>query len=138
MLIASEDFTNQGLFEVYHDAQVEVEMDDDGNIRIVYDGVKLRASFDSDRNFLFINCWWSLKPGFNRAKVLEFCNRFNDRLVMVRCSYPERLGAASSIYLDYVAVTDGGVTTEEILKATSRFVGVVSVIREHDVDCLLA
>jgi hypothetical protein len=70
-------------------------------------------------------------------QMLELCNRFNDRLVMVRACIPDG-SSRPGIYFDHYTITEGGITGEEIVALTRRFIKIVADgIRQFDTDDII-
>lgn len=137
MLIDKNDFNNQSLYEVYKNAYMSPEQADDGDIRLNVDDINMRARALEDRPFLVLSTGFGLKEDATREQVLEFCNRLNDKMIMIRCCYPEGV-AEPMIYIDHFTMTEGGITGEEIVALTHRFVKVIrDGFSDHDTDGII-
>ena len=134
MLIEKNDFNDQTLYEVYKNAYMSPEQDDDGRVRLVVDNVHLSARAMADKPFLALSTSFGLKPEATRMQSLELANRINDKMIMVRCSIPET-EKDPFIWIDHFTMTEGGITGEEIVALTRRFVKVIlDGFRELDTE----
>lgn len=138
MLIAKEELNNQKVLEVYQSAFMEAEMDDDGELKVVVDGFKLYANVMPDRPFFVLRTMFTVKPEAQRSQILELCNRLNDHMIMIRACLPES-ATHPMLYIDHFTMTEGGITAEEIVAATRRFMSVVADgVTEYDTEDILA
>lgn len=136
-LISKDEFTGEKLLEIYKQAYYDANLGSDGSIVLVIDGLRVIAKVESAPRFLMtLACGITVKPQATRQQVLEFCNRINDKLIMVRACYPE---AASTpvLWLDHCIDTEAGVTAEEMIDETRRFVKIIPSIPPHDTEGLL-
>jgi len=135
MLIERDDLTNEKILEIYKAAFIEAEMDDDGVVVVTIEGIHLRARVLDERPFFALSAGFGLKDGADRMQALEMANRFNDKLIMVRCSIPEDDEVFA--YFDHFTMTEGGISAEEIVRVTQRFARIIrDGITEYDADGL--
>ncbi|TLM76823.1 MAG: hypothetical protein FDZ70_06080 [Actinobacteria bacterium] len=136
--ISKEELNNQKLLEVYKSAYMEAEMDDDGEIKCVVDGFRLYANVMPDRPFFVLRTMFTIKPEAQRAQILELCNRLNDHMIMIRCCLPDA-APHPTLYIDHFTMTEGGISGEEIVGVTRRFMKVITDgISEYDTDDIMA
>lgn len=137
-LIDKDELNNQKVLEIYKNAYMDAEMDDDGEIKCVVDGFKLYANVMEDRPFFVLRTMFTIKPEAGRMQVLELCNRLNDHMIMIRCCLPEN-APNPMLYIDHFTMTEGGISGEEIVMATRRFMKVITDgIGEYDIDHIMA
>ena len=115
---------------------MDADMDDDGEIRLVLDGAKVFGDVDAERSLFILKAVWSVQAAASRNQVLELCNRVNDGLIMIRCSLPE-VFEEPALFVDFTIDTKGGITGEEIVDATRRFVKLCQGIGRLDEDEIL-
>ena len=134
MLIEKDAFNDAALFEIYKNAYMQPAQDDDGHVRLVVEGVNMSARALPDRPFFVLSTGFMLKPEATRLQSLELCNRVNDHMVMIRCCIPDAADRPV-FYIDHFTMTEGGITGEEIVAATHRFVKVIKDgFSEYDTD----
>jgi len=91
---------------------------EDERVALNIDDVRVRASVDRERRLFDLLSIWQVEPSASQTQVLEFCNRVNATLILVRVYYV----AEHSVFVaDHATVTEGGITGEEIVKATRQF-----------------
>jgi hypothetical protein len=105
-------------------------------VTVVLDGIKILVTADTPRSVLRLVALFGVKPGVNRYQMLELANRINDRLIMLRASYPTAL-PMPSLMLDHYLVTEAGLSGLEIVDETRRFRTVVASIPPLDVENIL-
>lgn len=130
MLISKADFNDQKVFEIFQAAYMDVKMDDDGDVIAMIDGIRVRALAAKDRPFFIVSGMYAAKEGTTREQLLELANRFNDQMIMVRCSIPKI--ERPMVYFDHFTMTEGGITAEEIVRVTQRF---AKIMREGIQSC---
>lgn len=136
MLIEKDAFNDQTLLEVYKNAYMQPTQDDDGRVKLHIDGINMSARAMPDRPFFVLSTGFGLKDSATRIQSLELCNRVNDNMIMIRCCIPE--GVDDVIYIDHFTMTEGGITGEEIVAATRRFVKVIrDGFSEYDTDDII-
>ncbi|HEU0305192.1 MAG TPA: YbjN domain-containing protein [Gaiellaceae bacterium] len=136
-VISKEALTTERLLEIYKHAYMDAQIDSDGDVALTIDGFKLFAKVEPEPKFMTaIRCGFSLKPEATREQVLELCNRINDRLILIRASYPEA-APAPMLWLDHYTDTEAGLTAEEVVDLTRRFVTVFASIPPLDTDSIM-
>ena len=136
-LISKEELTTEKLLDIYRRAYMDAELDTDGDIKLRVEGINVFAKVEpAPRYMMRLYCGFGLKPHATRPQILEFCNRINDKLIMVRAYYPES-APMPVLFLDHYLDTEAGVTAEEIVDETRRFVKVFVSIPPLDTDGIL-
>jgi hypothetical protein len=124
MFIAKADLTNQKVFDIYQAAFMEPEMNDNGEVRLRVNGLAIWAEV-SDKGFFVLKTGFPLKEEATREQAVDLANAINDGMVMVRCCVPAKAPAAF-IWFDHWTMLEGGISAEEIVAATWRFVRVLA------------
>jgi len=138
MLIAKEELNNAKIFEVFDNAFMNPEMDSDGEIKVMIDGFKVFAQAMPDRPFFVLRAMFGMKDGTSKQLALELANRLNDHMIMIRCCIPDAL-PTPSLYIDHFTMTEGGITAEEIIGVTRRFMKVIEDgVGQYDTDHIMS
>lgn len=137
MLIKTDEFGSQVLYGIYRDAHMEPTVDDDGDLLLRVDGLRICVTAMPDRPFLVLRAGFKLKPTAQREECLELANRLNDNMVLIRCCIPTP-AATPVLFIDHFTMTVGGITGEEVVAVTRRFCRVIGDgLREYDTDHLV-
>ena len=124
MLIGKDELNNAKIFEVYNNAYMNPEMDTDGEIKVMIDGFKVFAQALADRPFFVLRAMFGIKPEATRQQALELANHLNDHMIMIRCCIPDAIDRPS-LYIDHFTMTEGGISAEEMIAVTRRFMKVI-------------
>lgn len=135
MLIPADQFNNQKILEIYKAAYIDAQMDDDGDVCATVDGIKFIARTLDDRPFFVISALFGSRPDATREQLLEFANRINYETILVRCCIPNL--SPPAVYFDHYTMTAGGITGEEVIRVSQRFVKVIQDTSSLDTDNLL-
>lgn len=103
-------------------------IDDDGDVRMVIDGMKYYLKLDGNRNY--ITMIWAFDGdglGLSRAEKLDLCNKFYDGKIIVRF----RVTDGDDFYADYFLPFEGGLNALNLTDAFQRFVSVVTAFRKE-------
>lgn len=122
MLIDEASFNNQSVLDVYKSAYMDAAMQDDGEVKVDVDGIKVFASVDQPRALFIVRALFGVRPGSARTDVLEFVNGANLGLIMIRCYVTNETNV---IVFDHTTDTKGGISGEEIIDVTRRFATLV-------------
>jgi hypothetical protein len=134
-VIRSDELSGPKLLEIFRNAYLEGELDQDGDVRLTLDGIKVLVTADVSRKLLHFISIFGVKPAATRHQVLELCNRINDRLILIRAAYPSAL-PSPAVMLDHYVVTEAGVTAVEIVDDVRRFrtvIGSVPPLNTEDI-----
>jgi len=124
MLIEKNDINNQALLGVFRSAYIDASMDDDGELEVDLDGMRIFVDVSKDKGFLMLRSMYGLKDDTLRTQALELCNRLNDKMVMVRFCCPAAVDHLI-LYADHFTVLEGGITGQEIVSLIRRFHSVI-------------
>jgi hypothetical protein len=121
---------------VFDAAFIEARVDPDGDC-IVDDDLTLVVSADPAKELLKLYAFFPSSG--TREQALEFCNRFNERLIMVRAQVRESQKAAGqwTVIFDYdrLVFEDERIEARTIVKTVRRFQAIVrNGIARYDED----
>jgi len=135
-VISNEELSGHKLLEIFKNAYMDAELDQDGDVRLTLDGIKVLVTVDQSRKLIHFISIFGVKPSATRQQVLELCNRINDRLILIRAAYPSALPSAA-VMLDHYVVTEAGVTGVEIVDDARRFRTVISSVPPLNTESIL-
>ena len=123
MLISPDELTYEVVFDVYRNAYMSPELDrEDEQVTLEIDDVRVRASVDRERRLFNLLSVWGVEASASERQILDFCNSVNATLILIRVYY---VAEHSAFVADHATVTEGGITGEEIVKATRQFAAVL-------------
>jgi Putative bacterial sensory transduction regulator len=134
-IISKDEFTTAKLLEIYNQAYMDADIDEDGEIKLELDGFRLFAAVDSNRGEMRLFSIFALTPESSPQPCLELCNRINGDLVMIRATL--LTGPPPRLFLDHYLLTQGGVTGRGIVDTTRRFRSLIDAIVPLDTENLL-
>ena len=120
-LLAPENVTVQELHKFFKAALFDAEFDKDGDLLIKDGGMKTFVLVDKDRQSITFISVWPLKASVSELAKLQFLNRLNDKLIMVRFCMPR----PTTLWCDYVLQYGGGVTPFMVVNSYRTFAKVV-------------
>lgn len=136
-VITREEITIPKLQEVYSRAFMSPEIANDGDIKLVLDGIKIFVKVEAEKRILRFYALFGTKPGTTRQQVLELSNRINDGLVMLRACCPAAL-STPALWLDHDLDIESGMTAEDIVSETRRFRTVIVAMAGMDTENILS
>ena len=137
MLIPVEQLSNQKIYDVYRAAFMDPTIDEDGDVKVTIDGVRVFVRFDGDRRMLSMFAIFGLKPTATRHQALELANRFNDQLILVRCCV--NTGSRGMyVYLDHWTPVYDGISPEALVTFIRRFKSVAADVGTQDQEDILS
>jgi hypothetical protein len=124
---------------VFDAAFIEARVDGDGDC-IVVDDLTLVVSADPEKELLKLYAFFPSSG--TREQALEFCNRFNERLIMVRAQVRQSQKAAGqwTVIFDYdrLVFEDERIEARTIVKTARRFQAIVrNGIARYDEEGIL-
>ncbi len=132
-LIQTDDVSAEALKQLFEDAYMEVSLDSDGDVRIK-DGYTCFLKPDTDKRLVVLYAIFGAKPEAELAAKLEYANRVNDQVKVVRTS----VMADGRFYFDYYIPVEGGITKKAIVLATRRFLGTLESAMRQDTGDVVA
>lgn len=135
--ISQDELDNQKVYDVYSSAFMDPSIDADGDVYVRVDSVRIYVKADQKRNALQMFSIFGLEEAATRTQALELANRFNDRLIMVRCTVNE--GPSNLVlYMDFWMPSYDGITAETLVRLTRRFASIAGEVIEHDFDKIIS
>jgi len=123
LLTELDGATLKGIFDA---AYVDCRVDDDGDC-IVRDDITVVTAADPAKDTL--KCYAFFPTSGTREQALEFCNRFNMRMVVVRAQLPDQPDSDGqwTVIFDYdrLVFEDERIEARTIVKTVRRFEAIV-------------
>jgi hypothetical protein len=132
-ILRPQDVSAARLKALFDDANVEAWIDEDGNLH-VKETYNCALRPDPDGKLIAISAAFGVAEGSSRATQMEFANRVNDQVKVVRAS----LTADGRYFLDYYIPIDGGTTGRAVVSATRRFFACVEAAIARDTENVVA
>ncbi len=95
----------------------EVVIDEDGDLKVVAEDVKIFLKLDAEKKLIFVYAAWHLKESAMEIEKLTLVNRLNDQLLFVRFSMPN----ANTLFADYNISYRGGITGAQLEHTLEMF-----------------
>ena len=124
-MLRPEDLSDQLLEAIFEPTDLETRRDDDGDL-VVTRGVSCYVMPTAENERIMLMTFVGMKEGVDRAEKLEFVNRVNNDMSVVRGHVNER----ESVVFDYHIPVRGGISGEAIVEATRFFLLVIA----HAID----
>jgi hypothetical protein len=123
------DVKSETLKQLFDDAYMEVAVDSDGDI-MIKDKYSCFIRPDADGKMIVAYAIFGANPAAAQAGKLEFVNRVNDSVKLIRAS----VMTDGRYFLDYYIPVDGGVTKRAIVMAAKRFLSCIDAAMAQDTD----
>ena len=137
-VISKDELTTARLMEIYQSAYFNASADPDGDVRLNVHGITMFTSVDPNRALLRLWLGLPVKPKATRQQLIEFCNRINDGLVLIRACVPASFEPQLMLLLDHYLDTNAGVTALEVIDETRRVRLVLNSLPPLDTDGVLS
>lgn len=132
-LLLPQDVNSALLKQLFDDAYMETSVDSDGDVRIKERySCFLRA--DPDGRLIALYAIFGANAGAPLPAKLEFVNRVNDQVKLIRAS----VMSDGRFFLDYYIPVDGGVTKKAIVLAARRFLSCIEAAMGQDTGNVVA
>jgi hypothetical protein len=128
-LMQPQDVNSEALKQLFEDAYMEVSVDSDGDVRIK-DKYSCFIRPDTDGKMIVAYAIFGANPGASQPGKLDFVNRVNDQVKVIRAS----VMSDGRYFLDYYIPVDGGVTKRAIVMAAKRFLSCIDAAMTQDTD----
>ena len=126
-LVTPDNLSRELLAEVFEAAYLDVSYDSDGDL-VVRDGFRIFVLPAKHKRWIKLWALFRSKEGAGHLAKLQFANRVNDELVIVRAAVN---GSGGFSFEHYIHV-DGGISRKNIVMATKMFMSCVSSVGEKD------
>jgi hypothetical protein len=126
-LLLPQDANSATLKQLFDDAYMETTVDTDGDVKIKERySCFLRA--DPDGRLIALYAIFGANPGAQLEAKLEFVNRVNDQVKLIRASVmPD-----GRYFFDYYLPVDGGITKKAVVLVTRRFLSTIEAAMQQD------
>lgn len=132
-LLAGDEMTVEALKKIFDDAYMETSIDSDGDL-VVKDGYRCFMRPDQDGRLLAACSVFGAKEGASQQAKLEFVNRVNDQVKLIRASVMDD----GRYFFDYYIPIEGGITKKCAVLAVRRFLSCLRSAMEQDTDDIVA
>lgn len=132
-LMDRDNLSSEMLRELFEDAYMEVEVDEDGDLTI-RENFRVYVFPSADAGYIRFASFFKARPEAPREAKLRFVNAINENLVLARAYVTEAGGLA---FEHYVCI-DGGITPRSVVLTFKRFLAVLGGIGTYDTEDVLA
>jgi len=120
-IIKETDVNEKTIAAVFQQAYMDCVIDHDNDVKITDDGVRTFVRFDPERKVLTMFNVWPLRESAPLEKKLEWLNRLNNKLVLVRFTMPK----PDSLWCDYQLLVAGGLNPYSLVMTYRLFLNVI-------------
>jgi len=125
-LLQTANLSPAVLTQIYTNAYIDAAADEQGEVSLTIDGIIINVRILQSEPLILLYAFWPLNPHVPMKDCLKLCNDINDHMSLVRCSVVEAQGDKPPfLWVDYVLVTKGGITSREIVGATRTFANAI-------------
>jgi hypothetical protein len=107
---------------------MEATLDPESGELRIKDGYTCFMRPDTDGRLIALYAIFKTQPSAMQSDKLEYVNRVNDKVKLIRAS----VMADGRYYFDYYLAVDGGITKKAIVLATRRFLGTLETAMTED------
>jgi hypothetical protein len=129
-VIPESDVTAQALQRLFESAFLDCTIDADGDLRVEDAGIITYVILDPDKKILTLHSQWGLKESASEFSKLQYANRMNDTLVLVRFYIPKPTTLACDLQMVY----EGGLLPLQLMKTYRRFINVCQGAARMDTE----
>ncbi|MDX1546770.1 MAG: YbjN domain-containing protein [Rhodothermales bacterium] len=130
-LLTPENLSKDVLKSMYDAAYMETSFDDDGDLRVEEGGIRCFVMPSDDGDRIQLLSLFGADSNARREDLLEFANRVNAGIIIIRVSIRGNGGIA----FDYDIPVRGGITKQAVVLATKRFLAIpIPAIRQYGSD----
>jgi hypothetical protein len=130
-LLAASDVTSEKVANIFSQAFLAVTRDDDGDVIVQGEGVKVFILSDQERKLLKYSAIFPLVATRSLEHKRAFISRLNNEMIFVRFAVPKE--NENVLYCDYILPLEGGVTAHQIVASFRIFSRViVSALRAYE------
>jgi hypothetical protein len=124
-----ESMTVPALKAMFDAAYLETSIDSDGDL-VIKDGYRCFLRPDPDGRLLAACSIFGAKEGASPAAKLEYVNRVNDQVKLIRASVMKD----GRYFFDYYVPIEGGITKKAAVLAVRRFLSCLASAMAQDTD----
>jgi hypothetical protein len=127
--LSSDGMTVEVLKQIFDEAYMETSIDSDGDL-VIKDGYRCFLRPDPDGRLLAACSIFGAKEGASPQAKLEYVNRVNDQVKVIRASVMKD----GRYFFDYYVPIEGGITKKAVVLAVRRFLSCLSSAMSQDTD----
>ena len=127
--LSGEGMTAESLKVIFDEAYMETSIDSDGDL-VIKDGYRCFLKPDPDGRLLAACSIFGAADGASPQAKLEFVNRVNDQVKVIRASVMKD----GRYFFDYYVPVEGGITKKAVVLAVRRFLSCLSSAMAQDTD----
>jgi hypothetical protein len=132
-LLLPEEANSATLKQLFDNAYMENSVDSDGDVRIK-DRYSCFLRPDPDGRLIALCAIFGANAGAQLGAKLEFVNRVNDQVKLIRAS----VMSDGRYFFDYYLPVDGGITKKAVVLATRRFLSTIEAAMQQDTANVVA
>lgn len=114
-ILVENEVTIFNLAQIFKRAYLKTDIDEDGDLVVHTDGLRVIVTIDQDRTLLKYLVLYGIKEAGDLKLKYEFVNKMNDRFILGRFSIPETQPAV--LIIDYFLPFDEGISAFQIVSA---------------------
>jgi len=109
--LSEKEVTQKRIRTILKAAYIDVEFDEDGDLRIEDGGLKTFIRVDTKRKLITYFSIWSMKKSVSDVKKYRFVNTLNDEVIFVRFTVLR----STRLYCDHQLLYEGGIAPRTIV-----------------------
>jgi hypothetical protein len=126
-LLLPQDVNSANIQQLFDDAYMETSLDSDGDVRIK-DRYSCFLRPDADGRLIALYAIFGANSDAAMASKLEFANRVNDQVKLIRAS----VMSDGRFFFDYYVPTDGGISKKAVVLVARRFLTCIEAAMQQD------
>lgn len=125
--LSSSDISAKTLLKILDsDYAKKASIDEDGDIKIEDDGLKIYVEVDNERDFIKFSSIWRKSDSISDSRLFKILNEWNRKTVFTTVfNYEER------IYINYFICTDGGINSDNFNGTLDWLFSIASSFNEY-------
>lgn len=125
--LSSSDISAKTLLKILDsDYAKKANIDEDGDIKIEDDGLKIYVEVDNERDFIKFSSIWRKSDSISDSRLFKILNEWNRKTVFTTVfNYEDR------IYINYFICTDGGINSDNFNGTLDWLFSIASSFNEY-------
>jgi len=125
--LSSSDISAKTLLKILDsDYAKKASIDEDGDIKIEDDGLKIYVEVDNERDFIKFSSIWRKSDSISDSRLFKILNEWNRKTVFTTVfNYEDR------IYINYFICTDGGINSDNFNGTLDWLFSIASSFNEY-------
>jgi hypothetical protein len=128
-ILNAEGVNTDVLKEMFDAAYMETSIDSDGDVKIK-EKYSCYLRPDPDGRLIAVYAIFGAQPEAAQQAKLEFVNRVNDQVKLIRAS----VMGDGRYFFDYYVAVEGGTTKKAVVLAVRRFLSCIEAAMQQDTD----